>query len=320
MKLSSEALRAPPGARQPPHRRPLGERRRSERARARIRIATRTRNDLSEAQRARDPLPPLRPPRSAALRTARLFALTLGALGVHGAVVGVGLLIGGREPGRREVVRQEVKIEVQERKVEPPPKPVEKPPEPERAIPVPPKVVKAPPPPKAAPEPPKGPPPRIVGLSLESTVEGGSGPAFAVGNTRDGETAERAVTPAAVAPVAPPPPPPPTPAAAANKAATRIPVAGVKHLPPKKKQAVEPHYPETLKSQGIEADVPLMVSIDETGKVTAVKVLRPSPYPELDEEARKAAFAEEYEPATRDGVPFATSISFTTRFRLEVAP
>jgi len=37
-------------------------------------------------------------------------------------------VIGGREPARREVVRQEVKIEVQEHKVVPPPPPVEKPP------------------------------------------------------------------------------------------------------------------------------------------------------------------------------------------------
>jgi outer membrane biosynthesis protein TonB len=90
----------------------------------------------------------------------------------------------GRLGAQREQERERVAIEMRERetKQEPEAKPEPKP-EPER-----PTVVKAPPAPKLEEppkEPEKKPPPRIVGLSFESTVgEGdGEGPAFAVGNT-----------------------------------------------------------------------------------------------------------------------------------------
>jgi periplasmic protein TonB len=160
---------------------------------------------------------------------------------------------------------------------------------------------------------------RIVGLSLESTTEGGSGPSFAVGNTRQGETAERAVAPKDITP------PPESTAAPTNstgsgkgnQVASRIPVAGVKYELPTRRHPKNPPYPSTLKSQGIEGDVPVLVSIDATGKVTAVKILKPSAYPEFNEAARLAALAEEFEPATRDGAPIPYPLSFTYRFRLE---
>jgi len=289
-----------------------------------VRIAAGVRTPLSPAQRARDPLPPLQSSRSTAVRGARLIAFLLGAAAVHAGVVVGGLVIGGREPARREVVRQEVKIEVQEHKVVPPPPPVEKPPEPEKTAPPPPpkKIAKAPPPPKAAPEPPKGPPPRVVGLSMESTTEGGDGPAFAVGNTRAGETAERAAAPETVKP-APAASPVVAPvrkvSAVGNRVATSIPTQGVVRVRAKPKHKVDPPYPDLLRSQGIEADVKLLVHIDESGKVTEVEVTAPCPYPEMNEAARKAALASEYEPATRDGVPVTEIIPVTTRFRLEEA-
>jgi protein TonB len=61
----------------------------------------------------------------------------------------------------------------------------------------------------------------------------------------------------------------------------------------------------------------VMVSIDATGKVTTVKVLKSSGYPELDEAARVAALSEEFEPATRDGAAIPYTLSYTYRFRLE---
>ena len=60
-----------------------------------------------------------------------------------------------------------------------------------------------------------------------------------------------------------------------------------------------------------------MLSLDETGKVVKVKILKESQYPEFNEAARRTAMNEEFEPATRDGVPIAFSVSFTYRFRLE---
>ena len=60
-----------------------------------------------------------------------------------------------------------------------------------------------------------------------------------------------------------------------------------------------------------------MVSLDEAGNVVKVKILNESRYPELNEAVRKTAMAEEFTPATRDGVPIAYSVSFTYRFRVE---
>jgi TonB family protein len=61
----------------------------------------------------------------------------------------------------------------------------------------------------------------------------------------------------------------------------------------------------------------VMVSVGADGKVTAVRVLKGSQYPEFDEAARQHALKEEYEPATLNGAPVATTLSFTYKFRLE---
>jgi protein TonB len=135
-----------------------------------------------------------------------------------------------------------------------------------------------------------------------------------VGNTTAGKTAERAVDPKQVV-AAPPEAPPEAPPA--NRAASHIPVAGVKYAQPRQKERVKPVYPETLKAQGIEVDVPVMVKLDTTGKVVEVKILKPTPYPEIDESARQAALAQEWEPALRDGVPIPYTVSYTYKFRLE---
>jgi TonB family protein len=281
-------------------------------------VAAHARTQLSPEQQARDPLPPMGAPGGAPARLGWALAWIIGSLAVHGAVVLAGVALGGGDRGRREVIRQEVKIEVRETKVVPPPPPVEKPPEPEQPV-VKPKLAKVEPPPKEPPpKEPKAPPPRVVGLSLESTVEGGGdGPAFAVGNTRMGETAERAADPKAVAPVAAPTAPIAAPTA--NQAATRIPVAGVKYTPvaPRGGSMAKPPYPKTLETQGIEADVKVMIGIDAAGNVTSVKILNEAPYPEFNEAARRAALAQKFEPATRDETPIATTLSFTYRFRLE---
>jgi TonB family protein len=50
--------------------------------------------------------------------------------------------------------------------------------------------------------------------------------------------------------------------------------------------------------------------------VTAVKIAKKSPYPELDDSARRAAMADEFEPAMRDGVPVATTLKYDVVFRL----
>ena len=160
---------------------------------------------------------------------------------------------------------------------------------------------------------------RVVGLSLESTNGTGDGPSFAVGNTRMGETDKKAVAPEAVPPpsVEAPPVAAPSGPAASNQVASRIPVAGVKYTLPKRRNPKKPPYPATLKTQGIEADVTVLVNISAEGRVTAVKLIKEAPYPEFNQAARQAALDEQFEPAARDGVPIPYTLSFTYRFRLE---
>jgi periplasmic protein TonB len=294
-------------------RRPsLSARNRDRRQAAGRRIARQVRRPLTPAQLTLDPL--ARERRSRAARLIRGAGAMLASAAVHAAVVVLGLLLGRSELGRREVIHQEVAVEMRERPPEPPPPPPPAPPPPETPAPPPPRVVKLPRPRTPPPEP-ATPPPRVVGLSLESTAEGGEGPSFAVGNTRAGSTAPQAEAPREVPPI-PPPMAPPAPAAA-NQVATRIPTAGISYTMPRRRAPSKPPYPETLKAQGIEADVSVMVSLDATGRVSSVKVVKPSPYPEFNEAARRAASAEQFDPATRDGVPIPYPLSFTYRFRLE---
>jgi len=103
----------------------------------------------------------------------------------------------------------------------------------------------------------------------------------------------------------------------ANQAATRIPRKGVAFTEARYRGAArKPPYPPTLKAQGIESDVEVLVFIDPTGKVTMVKILHESPYPEFNEAAKQAALAQEWEPATRNGEPMASTKKYSYRFRL----
>jgi periplasmic protein TonB len=283
-------------------------RRQVDRRAARGRIAARATTKLTSAQRAFDPL--ARTKRGAAVGLA-----ILGSLAVHLSIVAVGIVLRSQTPA--DTVRDQVKIEVRQRPPEPPPEKKTEPPAPMEAPKrLPPKVVKAPPLPPPPDDIPK--PVRVVGLSMESTTEGGSGPTFAVGNTRQGQTAERAVSPKEVsmAPSAAVKVGPPGPSVS-NRVASHIPVAGVKYELPKRRHPSDPPYPATLKTQGIEGDVTVLVNIDASGKVTSVKIIKDSSYPEFNEAARATALAEEFEPATRDGVAMPYTLSFIYRFRLE---
>jgi TonB family protein len=184
-------------------------------------------------------------------------------------------------------------------------------------------VVKAPPAPKIDEPPPKEPdkkpPPRIVGLSFESTVgEGtGQGPAFAVGDTRMGETDKVAAKKEDVPKERPAPVHGTERPATANQAATRIPVKGVTYTEAKYRGTqIKPDYPPTLKAQGVESDVEVLVFIEATGKVTHVKILHESPYPEFNQAAKKAALTQEWEPSTRNGDPMPSTKKYSYRFRI----
>lgn len=292
-------------------------RKRAERHAARVRIALHARRLPTATQLAFDPL--ARPSHHRGRRTLGFWLAVGGSLLIHVAAVSGGLWLRAQRGTRS--ARDEVKIEVRQRPPEPPPEKKPEPPPPiEKPARVPPKIVKAPPPSAPPPPPTKVAPVRVVGLSLESTTEGGEGPAFAIGNTRFGETDKKAVAPKDVSSAPPGQDPNATEARGpgkSNQAASRIPVAGVAYEMPKRLHPHEPPYPEVLKSQGVEDDVGVMVNIDATGKVTACKIIKASQYPEFNEAARIAALAEEFEPAKKNGEPFPYTISYKYRFRLE---
>lgn len=253
------------------------------------------------------------------------------AIGILVLLVSVGLHVGfvimalgvGKLGAERAKERERLAIEMREREVEKP-----KAPEPEKPTPEPKKeieratVVKAPPAPKIEeppPKPDKKPPPRIVGLNFESTVgEGnGEGPAFAVGNTRMGETDKIAAKKEDVPKERPAPVDGTEKPTTANQQATRIPVKGVTYTDAKYRgPQLKPEYPPTLKAQGIEGDVEVLVFIDATGKVTNVKVLHASPYAEFIESSMKTAFIQAWEAATRNGTPMASTRKYSYRFRI----
>jgi periplasmic protein TonB len=258
--------------------------------------------------------------------------LVVGAAMIHGLVV-LGFALFGQLLGEQRTVRvsERLKISIVEPK-EPPPPPeqalrVPAPLSPEFARPAPPrKLDVSPKKPKetadAAPEAVVTPDPiprRVVGLSLESTVEG-KGPSFATGTTRMGSTEKQAVDPerAARAPSGRPPEVvAPGPKGNVQRAAAHIPSRDGQFEKPKRLTPIKPEYSPALKAQNIEGDVVVSVDIAESGIVTRVTILRSSGQPAFDEAARRAALAEKFMPALRDGVPVAFTLSYTYRYRIE---
>ena len=121
----------------------------------------------------------------------------------------------------------------------------------------------------------------VFGVSMSSTVSGGSSWGLQVGNTV-------AIKPEDSAPVENPEDLAPV---VAYQFIEREPVV-IKRF--------EPAYPEGPKAAGIEGDVLLYLTIDEEGKVTAAAVVR-GPHPELNEAARKAMFKHKFRPASKGG-------------------
>ncbi len=144
------------------------------------------------------------------------------------------------------------------------------------------------PPPQTSPLPVR----RVVGLNLESTIVGGGGAAFAVGNTRMGQTERVSADPNQVEALAP------------------------EFTPARRKIAEPPTYPSSLKAKAIEGDVGLRVDIDSQGQVMQVTVVEPSEYEEFNQAAVAAAKRSVYEPARANGVPVSQSIQFIVRFRV----
>ena len=294
----------------------------------RARAIARVQVPIPEKMRQTDPL--LRNRRGFGAGAAGLSVLLLVAIAVHAGVLIVffaaGSLAASFASSRPPVDNSPIEVAIVE---PPPPEPEAKPEpktEPEPPPPTPKKTKpKAPPPPdpididKAPPPPPPKEPQkrRIVGLSLESTIQGGGGPGYAVGNTRMGKTEKVAEEPTQVEALPKPtkkviPPP-------ANRVATRVPTGrGSKLVKPKPVggKMREAPYPELYKAQGLEAKVTVRVRIGADGRVLDAEVVSASKHPEFNDAALKTARTQTFLPATRDGKPVEFTITFTYFFRL----
>jgi periplasmic protein TonB len=161
----------------------------------------------------------------------------------------------------------------------------------------------------------------VVGIEMSSTVKGGAGPSYAVGNTRMGATAasqsfekiekltKGTQSGKGGGDVA----------ATSNRTATFIPTVSSNFTRPKRLQSVDLPYPPSLKSKGIEGNVVVLIVIDEQGTVQKVRILKSSGYREFDEAAMKAAQKELYSPAQRDGQAVEYNLKYTYRFRMKGA-
>ncbi|MBL8474283.1 MAG: energy transducer TonB [Rhodocyclaceae bacterium] len=77
---------------------------------------------------------------------------------------------------------------------------------------------------------------------------------------------------------------------------------------------VAPTYPPDAYASGIGADVEVEVTIDETGRVTAARVVSSTAGDLFDEAARQAAYATRFMPARLRGVAVASTLTALMRF------
>lgn len=242
-------------------------------------------------------------------RSLRRFAESAGlSVGAHAFVL---LVLASANPLARDGSSGVVEMDILET-VRPAPGPPAPAPEPPKAAPaqrrrvIPSKAV-APPHPdeELAPPPPNQPAPEekpatiFVGISMSSTTVAG---AFAapVGNTLYGQ-----------APTVAPNPDEVTPYAAKKYAPPHL----VTEMPAMEREVKIP-YPEEAKRAGVEGAVVMRISIDETGNVTAARVVRGLGFG-LDEAAAEAMKRCRFRPARYRGEAVGTDFTWSYRFELE---
>jgi len=97
---------------------------------------------------------------------------------------------------------------------------------------------------------------------------------------------------------------------------TNAPAATPAPTPPKLVKATQPVYPAAQLASGVNASVALVLTLDETGKVTDVSVAT-SAGEDFDQAAIEAAKQLEFAPAQRDGKPVAAKIPFRIQFEAQ---
>lgn len=188
-------------------------------------------------------------------------------------------------------------------KVDPPPRKPEPPHKERRAA----AAKAAAPPPEAAP-PPDAPPPLAdlpdFGLSLSGGVDGTGLAMPAGGSTKASSRAQTAPTNKAG----------PKRLAAAADPASLDPCQDPP-AKPKPRSVPQPAYTEAARAAAVEGKVRVQLTVDETGRVAAVKLLQGLGHG-LDEAALAAAQQAEFEPAVRCGKPTSATFNISMRFNL----
>lgn len=86
---------------------------------------------------------------------------------------------------------------------------------------------------------------------------------------------------------------------------------------PRYSSAFRPDYPPALRREGLEGSCTVRVTIDESGRVIAVEMVRATNPVFFTETKTQALKAWRFRPATRDGVPVQSQEVMTVQFRLE---
>jgi protein TonB len=293
------------------------------RQQARERIHARVAHAIDTPHLMPDPLERSDSTLRSTLSFARLLIVAALLHGLILIVIFLGNALIGSAATERPRERMHVRIVPLDKKPPPPPAPAEEPRvEPKIAVPVepPPEAkpkVRAKRPPQVVPPdlastpvaPTSAPVRRVVGISMESTVEGGQGPAFAVGSSRMGETGDHGADPKQASRV-------PTQEVPVNRVSTRFADIEAPIVAPRRLAPSVPDYPPLLREQGIEADVVVVVSIGVDGQVLKVEIVTPAAQAAFNEAAIASAKRERYAPATRAGEAVPYIQRYTIRFRL----
>jgi protein TonB len=108
----------------------------------------------------------------------------------------------------------------------------------------------------------------------------------------------------------------PTASAASHAEGAEVADEGSVERPAHVLSAPTPVYPTEAREAGIEADVPLEIVVDASGRVLRAHVLQHAGYG-LDAAAEKGVLAYRFSPALRHGRPTAVRMKWRMQFRLQ---
>lgn len=153
--------------------------------------------------------------------------------------------------------------------------------------------------------------PLVVGLTMSSTVRGGRGPKFGVGNTLMGTVERKARTPQAGSLVYNT-----QDRDEAGDTSILYSTGSKERTEAKLLTKTVPNYPYRARSEGIEGVIVLALTINPKGRVEAVRLIKGLGHG-LDESALTAARKTIWKPATIGGQPVRTVRRYNVRFTLE---